>query len=57
MLVQQDHVGALNRFSGEVETLDTKEAGEIYRDFELILEGGTGDLFKWSNGNPWALRS
>ena len=47
----------LNRFSGQVETLDTKAAGESYRDLTVILEGGTGDLFKWSNGNPWAIRS
>ena len=26
------------------------------RTLDILLEGGTGDLFKWSNGKPWTLR-
>ena len=45
----------LNRLTGRVETLRTKaRAGG--RVLDVRLEGGTGDLFKWSNGKPWALR-
>ena len=43
----------LNRLSGKVEEL-TPEPAEGVRRLVLRLEGGTGDLFKWSNGNPWA---
>lgn len=46
----------LNRLTGLVETLRTKPAEEDdARVLDIQLEGGTGDLFKWSNGNPWAL--
>ena len=51
--VQQ--IERLNRLTGLVETLRTKEAGRA-RVLDVQLEGGTGDLFKWSNGNSWALR-
>ena len=45
----------LNRLTGRVEALKTKaEAGR--RILDVHLEGGTGDLFKWSNGKPWTLR-
>tara|TARA_Y100000588_G_scaffold211902_1_gene226021 strand:- start:3170 stop:4549 length:1380 start_codon:yes stop_codon:yes gene_type:complete len=49
-------VERLNRFSGQIETLNTKAAGSEYRILDILLEGGTGDLFKWSNGKPWAKR-
>ena len=45
----------LNRLTGRVETLKTKAEGSR-RILDVRLEGGTGDLFKWSNGKPWALR-
>ena len=45
----------LNRLTGRVEVLRIKgRRGK--RSLDIRLEGGTGDLFKWSNGNPWALR-
>ena len=50
-----ESVERLNRLSGEVETLNTVPADDARR-LTLRLEGGTGDLFKWSNGKPWALR-
>ena len=46
----------LNRLSGKVEVLRTFPASTGIRRLTLRLEGGTGDLFKWSNGNPWAMR-
>ena len=51
--VQQ--IERLNRMTGRVETLRTKQHGGV-RVLDIQLEGGTGDLFKWSNGNPWDLR-
>ena len=45
----------LNRLTGLVETLKTQEQGDA-RVLDAFLEGGTGDLFKWSNGKPWAMR-
>lgn len=45
----------LNRLTGLIETLRTKKEGDA-RVLDVQLEGGTGDLFKWSNGNPWDLR-
>ena len=45
----------LNRLTGLVETLMTKEEGNA-RVLDVLLEGGTGDLFKWANGRPWAMR-
>ena len=51
-----ERIERLSRFSGQIETLNTTEAGTEYRDLNIILEGGTGDLFKWSNGNPWSKR-
>ena len=48
-------VERLNRMTGRVEVLRTKgERGR--RTLDVRLEGGTGDLFKWSNGKPLALR-
>ena len=45
----------LNRLTGRVEVLRTKgERGR--RTLDVRLEGGTGDLFKWSNGKPWVLQ-
>jgi len=45
----------LNRLTGRVETLRTKIDGDR-RVLDVRLEGGAGDLFKWSNGKPWTLR-
>ena len=47
----------LNRLTGRVETLRTAAGPGRSRILNISLEGGTGDLFKWSNGKPWALRS
>jgi len=46
----------LNRLTGKVEKLKTRDAQNGSRQLALQMEGGTGDLFKWSNGKPWALR-
>ena len=51
-----EKIERLNRLTGRVETLETKKAGSVARILKIRLEGGTGDLFKWSNGNPWDLR-
>lgn len=45
----------LNRLTGLVETLHTQQEGDA-RVLDVMLLGGTGDLFKWSNGQSWALR-
>ena len=53
-----EQVERLNRWTGRVEvlrTVATQDGGEG-RQLTLVLEGGTGDLLKWSNGKPWALR-
>lgn len=47
----------LSRHTGRVETLATEAAEDGSRFLEFHLEGGTGDLFKWADGKPWALRS
>lgn len=55
-------VERLNRLTDDVETLATDatkatEGGETgTRILDIRLEGGTGDLFKWSNGSAWDLR-
>ena len=41
-----------NRQTGLVETLNTKVNGPD-RILDVWLPGGTGDLFKWSNGQAW----
>jgi len=51
-----EKIERLNRLTGLVETLKTKPGKAGTRLLDVHLEGGTGDLFKWSNGNPWALR-
>ncbi len=45
----------LNRLTGQVEVLNTEEFADK-RKLDFALEGGTGDLFKWHNGQQWALR-
>tara|TARA_Y100000588_G_scaffold179335_1_gene193205 strand:- start:3828 stop:5246 length:1419 start_codon:yes stop_codon:yes gene_type:complete len=50
-----EKIERLNRLTGQIETLQTKVEGES-RVLDVLLPGGTGDLFKWSNGNPWSLR-
>jgi len=45
----------LNRLTGLVEPLRTTVKGDT-RVLDIFLPGGTGDLFKWSNGKSWALR-
>ena len=51
------HVERLSRLTGKVEVLETTALGDKHRTLDVQLPGGTGDLFKWSNGKPWALRS
>lgn len=46
----------LNRLTGRVETLQTREGAPGERYLDVQLEGGTGDLFKWSGGRGWDLR-
>ena len=41
-----------NRLTGLIETINTKVDGSN-RILDVWLPGGTGDLFKWSNGQPW----
>jgi len=48
-------VERLNRLTGRAETLRTKAEADS-RQLDIRLEGGTGDLFKWSNGKAWTLR-
>ena len=50
-----EKIERLNRVTGRVEVLRTK-GGRGRRTLDVRLEGGTGDLFKCSNGKPWALR-
>lgn len=48
-------VERLNRLTGQVDvlpTLDNPDGGNRY--LEIALEGGTGDLFKYSTGRPFA---
>ena len=50
-----ERVERLNRLLGFVETLRTRQSEDGARYLDIQLEGGTGDLFKWANGKPWAL--
>jgi len=52
-----EHVERLNRLTGDVEVLATIGAGDGARILDVMLEGGTGDLFHWHTGRPWALRA
>ena len=49
-------VERLNRWTGQVESLQTVPGSGNTSTLTFPLEGGTGDLFKWSNGNPWSLQ-
>ena len=51
-----ERIERLNRLTGRVEALRTRAEGGS-RVLDIHLEGGTGDLFKWATGKPWALRS
>ncbi len=51
-----EQIERLNRLTGLVETLRTSEGEADTRVLDIQLEGGTGDLFKWSDGRPWDLR-
>lgn len=46
----------LNRLTGEVEILATTPAKGDTVQLDVPLEGGSGDLFKWHNGQGWNLR-
>ena len=50
-----ERIERLNRLTGRVEALRTGTEG-AKRVLDIHLEGGTGDLFKWATGKPWALR-
>jgi hypothetical protein len=47
-------VERVNRWTGNVETLSTTNDNGGTRSMHVFLEGGTGDLFKWATGEPWA---
>ena len=48
-------VERLNRLTGNVDTLlTTDNPASSNRNLELVLEGGTGDLFKYNTGRPFA---
>ena len=52
-----EQIERLNRLTGRVETLATRaRADGDGRELVIQLEGGTGDLFKWHNGQPWHSR-
>jgi hypothetical protein len=51
-----EQVERFNRATGRVETLRTRKGEQQTRSLIIRLEGGTGDLFKWSTGNRWDLR-
>ena len=51
-----DQIERLNRLTGLVETLRTRKGEADTRVLDIQIEGGTGDLFKWSNGRSWDLR-
>ena len=51
-----DQIERLNRLTGLVETLRTRKGEADTRVLNIQIEGGTGDLFKWSNGRSWDLR-
>ncbi len=51
-----EKIERLNRLTGLVEVLVTKPGEGDVRVLDVRQEGGTGDLYKWSNGNPWDLR-
>jgi len=46
----------LNRLTGQVELLATVPGEGGTMQIDVQLEGGSGDLFKWHNGQPWNLR-
>ena len=50
-----EKVERLNRLTGRTEVLNTKTL-EGDRVLDIRLPGGTGDLFKWRDGEPWDLR-
>ena len=49
-------VERLSRWTGDVETLNTYAGTNTPRTLTLWLEGGTGDLFKWSTGERWSFQ-
>jgi len=53
-----EKIERLDRLTGLVEILKTRPGKQRgARVLDVQLEGGTGDLFKWSNGKPWSLRT
>ena len=53
--VDIEKVERLNRLTGRVEVLQTKTVADE-RVLDILLPGGTGDLFKWHDGKPWDMR-
>lgn len=45
----------LSRETGEVEEVPLVYDGSTSYHLDLILDGGTGDLFKFNTGAPWAI--
>ena len=52
-----EKIERLNRLTGLVSTFRTTKGDDRSCRLNIQLEGGTGDLFKWTIGKPWALRS
>ena len=53
---EEPEVSRLNRRSGEVETLELTALGESKYEMELVLPGGTGDLFTVAPGKSFVGR-
>jgi hypothetical protein len=49
-------VERLNRLAGAIDLLHTKPSAGNTHTLDVVLPGGTGDLFKWHNGKPWDIR-
>jgi hypothetical protein len=45
----------LSRVSGQVEAMSLTHDGGSHYHLDLILDGGTGDLFKYADGEPFVL--
>ena len=50
-----DSLQRLNRLTGEVETVALIHDGGTKYHLDLELDGGTGDLFKFDDGQPFII--
>ena len=51
-----ESVERLNRLTGAIDLLHTNPSAGNTCTLDIVLPGGTGDLFKWHNGKPWDIR-